>query len=318
MMSKIKDFFNKLKSNVAVMILLSILSVALIAAAIVVVCLGYSETVLGYIMYPLAAASLCFLIYSMMVLIPQIKDATIRTLKRFKFTNELLESYGYRSIIFAGCSFFINIAYAVVHAVMAGLSGSIWFGALAAYYASISFIRGSLIATCRKRKRNEDFSLEKQLKAYRNSGVLLVVLNFALVAAIVQMVISDQGFKYAGLMIYVIAVYTFYKLGLSIYNLIKAKKQDDYMVKAIKSISFADALVSILALQTAMLYAFSQNYEPRIPNSITGGVVSMLIIGIGIYMIVKGQIALRQLKKEKKSSDGKNEDKDAEISQVED
>lgn len=310
-MSKIKEFYNKIKSSVWLMILLCVISILVISFTVVLVCIGYSDTVLGYIMYPISALSLSFLVYCLVTFVPQLKNQIIKTMKKFKFTNELLESYGYRTVIFASCSFIINIAYAVVHAVIAIMSGSIWFGALAAYYTSISLIRGILVANCRKRRqKNKQFTVEKQLKSYRNTGILLIVLNVALVAAIAQMVVSNQGFQYAGLMIYVIAVYTFYKLGLSIYNLIKAKKQDDYTVKAIKYISFADALVSILALQTALLHAFAETYNPSLPNALTGGAVSMIIIGMGIYMIVKGQIALRQQKNERATSFIENKDDD--------
>ena len=126
-----------------------------------------------------------------------------------------------------------------------------------------------------------------------------MVLNFALVAAIVQMVNAGGGYEYAGLMIYVMATYTFYKLGLSIYNIVKAKKHKDYTIQSIKNISFADSLVSILALQTALLAAFAENYEPALPNALTGGAVSLIIIAIGIIMIANGQTQLLKLQREK-------------------
>lgn len=133
-MSKIKEFYNKIKSSVWLMILLCVISILVISFTVVLVCIGYSDTVLGYIMYPISALSLSFLVYCLVTFVPQLKNQIIKTMKKFKFTNELLESYGYRTVIFASCSFIINIAYAVVHAVIAIMSGSIWFGALAAYY----------------------------------------------------------------------------------------------------------------------------------------------------------------------------------------
>ena len=226
-----------------------------------------------------------------------------KLLQNNKFTNELLQSYGYRSSIFVLFSFAINIMYALAQAVFAILTKSVWFGALATYYIALSLIRGGIIYVSRKRKkRGENFTLQQQVKAYRNCGIYLMILNFALVGAIVQMVVSNQGFKYAGIMIYVVATYTFYKLGMSIYNIIKASKNKDYTIQSIKNISFADALVSLLALQTALLEAFSQNYQPYLPNSLTGAAVSITIIGLGIWMIVKGNQKLKQLqqKEEKK------------------
>ncbi len=310
-MSKLKEFFNKVKSNAGLMNLLCVLSILIVVFTVVLLCIGYSDTVLGYIMYPLSALAFIFLVYCIVIFVPKLKNQIIKTMKKFKFTNELLESYGYRTVIFASCSFIINIAYAVVHAVIAIMSGSVWYGALAGYYISISLIRGILVANYRKRKRKHDeFGVERQIKSYRNSGVLLLFLNLALSAAIIQMIVSNQGFQYAGIMIYVNAIYAFCKLGLSIKNLVKVKKQEDYMVKAIKYISFADALVSILALQTALLHAFAQDYHPWIPNMITGAIVSSSIIAMGIYMIVKGQIALHRLKNQRTVLFVENKDND--------
>jgi len=300
-MSKIKEFLAKLESQKAwVKIVNYILAVAIIVFTLVLVCLGYSNNIFAYLLYGIAAIALTYLVIITVFVIPKIKDGIIRTLKKHKFTNELLESYGYRSIIFAICSFIVNIAYAVFQGVIAILSHSIWFGALATYYIAISLIRGGIVAISRKKKNNnEELTLEKQVKSYRNCGIYLVLLNFALMGAVVQMVLSDQGFKYAGIMIYVMATYAFYKLGMSIYNLFKAKKHNDYTIQSIRNISFADALVSILALQTALLYAFSENYQPYLPNSLTGGAVSIIIIGMGIFMIVRGQKKLKEIEGEK-------------------
>ena len=123
----------------------------------------------------------------------------------------------------------------------------------------------------------------------------MLILNFALVPAIVQMVIKNEGFKYAGVMIYVMAAYAFYKLGISIYNLFKVKKQSNFVIAAIKNISFADALVSILALQTALLQTFLQEGSPRLFNALTGGMVSIGVISIGIYMIVNATCKLNKI-----------------------
>jgi len=100
-------------------------------------------------------------------------------------------------------------------------------------------------------------------------------------------------------MIYVMATYAFWKLGNSIYNIIKARKHNDCTIQSIKNINFADALVSILALQTALLDTFGGDYNPFLPNLLTGVAVSITIIGVGILMIVRGQANLKKINKPK-------------------
>lgn len=292
-MSKFKIFLLKLKKpSILLSVIFSILALSVIALTIVWVCLWNTESFFCYIMYVISALSLTYFVYIIVYFAPKIKHNAINLLKKYKFTSELLKSYGYRSVVFAIWSFIINIAFAVVQAVFAILSHSVWYWALAIYYTAISLIRGGLVVVSRKKKRPE---IDKA-KSYRNCGIYLLFLNLSLVAAIVQMVLANQSFKYAGIMIYIMATYTFYKLGLSIYHLIKAKKQNDFTIQSIKNISFADALVSLLALQTALLQAFSQDYIPYLPNSLSGGAFSMIIIALGIYMIVRGNSTINQLK----------------------
>ena len=208
----------------------------------------------------------------------------------------MLENYGYRSIIFAFFSFIINTAYAIFQSVFAILEKSIWLGSLALYYIALSIIRGRLSFVAKDNQQNP-----QKIKSYTNTGISLLVLNFALVASIVQMVLQNQGFAYGEITIFVFAAYAFYKLGLSIYNLFKAKTLKDYSIKALKNVSFADALVSILALQTALLAQFGADINHTIFNSISGAAISVTIIALGIYMIIKGT----QIKKQTESNHGK-------------
>lgn len=302
-MNIIKKAWAKIKSPSKMLAIVgSVLSILIIAVTVALVVLGKTESVFVYLLYALSATALAFVVWMAIYFISKIKEMITSELKRHKFTNELLASYGYRSIIFAICSFIINVAYASFQGVMAILSRSIWLGSLAVYYLAISLIRGGIVVVSRKKEQSSElFTTKKQVRAYRNCGIYLVLLNFALVGAVVQMVAYGGGFKYAGNMIYVMAVYAFYKLGMGIYNLFRAKKCNDYTIQSIKNISFADALVSILGLQTAMLYAFSEDYQPRVPNALTGGAVLVLIIAMGIFMIVKGQKELNNFKETESS-----------------
>ena len=303
MKEKFQKFFLKLKTpKTWFAIVYTIIATLIIAATITLVCVNLVNNIVTYIFFGLSAIALSYLVYLAIYYTPKLKDAIIKSMKKHKFTNEMLSSYGYRSTIFAFCSLIINIAYAVFQGVFAILSHSIWFGALATYYIAISLIRGGIIFISRKRQKNKsEFTLEKQIKSYRNCGIYLVLLNFALIGALVQLVLTDNGFKYAGLMIYVMATYAFYKLTMSVYNLFKAKKHNDYTIQSIRNISFADSLVSILALQTALLYEFAPNANADIPNALTGGAVSIAIITIGLYMAINGTKQLKNIQKEKEN-----------------
>ena len=60
-----------------------------------------------------------------------------------------------------------------------------------------------------------------------------------------------------------------------------------------------DALVSILALQTALLAMFSEDgINISLFNTLTGVAVSALSISIGIYMIASANKKIQEIQKE--------------------
>ena len=293
-MEKFKNLLKKLKSpSILFAVIFSILSIAIITVTIVLLCLGYTNSIIGYILYALSAICLSYLVYILILYIPKMRASIIASLRKHKFTSELLDSYGFRTITFAIISFIINIGFAVFQGVIAILSRSIWYGALATYYVAISCIRGGLVLASRKKK-----TLKEKLITYRNCGISLFVLNSSLIAALVQMVVANETFKYGEILIYVVALYAFYKLTISIINLFKAHKHNDFIVSSIKFIGFADALVSILTLQTAMFQSFGSGFNPALYNALTGGAVSLTIIGMGIFIIISSHRKLKNLPKE--------------------
>ena len=189
----------------------------------------------------------------------------------------------------------VSILYALYNGVLALWFHSMWYGALAAYYITLVFLRSGIVLYHGKRRGKErDAYLE--IRKYRNCGWLLVYIITALSAAILQMVKNGAGFVHAGLTIYVFATYTTYKITMAIINICKATRQEDYTVKALRCVSFADAVVSILALQTAMLLEFSDGSGMAFANTVMGAAVCALVAGLGIMMIVKGNTQLKKLK----------------------
>lgn len=230
----------------------------------------------------------------------RIKETILRWAQKYKFTRELVQSYSFRTIIFAVIAFIINIGYAIFNAVFGIIYLSLWYGALAAYYIMLALMRGGIILYRRKREKCREKEGEKivlrDIKKYRICGILLILLPLCLSFAILEMVLSQRAFTHPGLMIYVSATYTFYKIIMAIRNSVKTRQVDDMTVKAVRDINLADAMVSVLALQTAMLREFSPGQNVDFVNCLTGGVICALTVALGIYMVVYGGSKLRTTK----------------------
>lgn len=92
-----------------------------------------------------------------------------------------------------------------------------------------------------------------------------------------------------GILVYGIAIYTFYKLGMSVLNLHTASRQSSWSVKAIRNIGFVDALMSLLHLQITLITVYSSinDKDSRVLNIVIGFCICLICIVIGIRMIVR-------------------------------
>ena len=110
-----------------------------------------------------------------------------------------------------------------------------------------------------------------------------------IVGGVVALLATDRGTKhYPGILIYAVSVYTFYKVIISVYNILAAGRQDKAHVLALRKMSHADALVSLLSLQAAMFVSVGNAATDfsRTFNAITGSAVWFIIMGIAIETLV--------------------------------
>lgn len=289
MSDKWKAFLQKLKKPptwlTALAFVVCIISAAGALCALFIKVENPLWDILSYCLYALAAISLSYAAYICVRFAPKLKKRTVEKLESYKFTHSLLRDYGFRTVIFAIGSFGLSVLFGFYNGALGIIGRSIWFGALAAYYILLALLRGGILLYHGKRKQGigEKENKQKQIKIYKNGGWLLLVLNIALSVAMAQMIFNDEGFEYAGWTIYAFAAYAFYKITMAIYNLFKAKKQDDLTVQAIRNINLMDGAVSILALQTALLHTFT---DGGVDISLYNTLTSVAVTAIGIFLVV--------------------------------
>ena len=301
MKEKFKKLFDSiLHPKVWVYILFIVLTI-IVCITTILLTIKVEANVLSYILYVLSFLILVYTVYMSFYFYPKIKKYFIERAMKYKFTRKYLTDFTYRSLVSACISFIINVTYAIAQGVLAILAHSIWYASLSAYYLALCLIRGGIVFNHLKRRKVEDekqYEL-KQIISYRNCGIYLNILTVALSASIIQMVVINQGYKYAGIMIYVMAAYVFYKFYIAIKNIFRARKSKDYTTQSIRDLNLADALMSMFALQTAMFQAFGDGFDPYAFNSATGTVVTLSIIAISLVMIIGGTRKIRKLKSEK-------------------
>ena len=236
------------------------------------------------------------LTYSVVLIIKNL-PATVKEVKEWlrahPFTGKLMDDFGFRKIIFAIGSFVMSVGYGLINGYTWLVSGSIWHGALAIYYVMLALTRGGILVHHKRKigKDHDEIFVEiKEATTCRNSGIVLLVLNSALFLVVLMMTFAGKSFRYQGTLIYAYAAYTVYKLTMAIVNLPKSKRQGDMTVEAMQAVSLTDALVSLIALQTALLAQFgSDGTNQAVYNGITGTIVCLGVLAIGVIIIVRGQ-----------------------------
>ena len=163
-----------------------------------------------------------------------------------------------------------------------------WFVILAGYYMILAVMRFLLVRYVRKNGIGKNRLGE--LKSARLCSYILLTVNFALSSAVLMILYQNRGFEYHGILIYIMAVYTFYSTTHAIVDLVKYRKYNSPVMTTTKVIALSAALVSMLSLETAMFSQFGQDMAPEhkwLMIALTGAGVSIIVVTMSIYIIVR-------------------------------
>lgn len=277
--------------NIFIRIILEILSAVFL---IFIFLYGEENSPEAYIAYILSAYAMTVFILSAVNII---KKAKLRVLEN-PYASRYLSDRELRAVISLSASTLMNILYAVFRIVSGLLYHSVWSGAVGGYYVVLSLIRIILMKDVKDIyiKKQSDKQLNKCWHSYRLCGILMFLLNCAMVGMVFQMIWQNKSYNYSGTMIYVSAMYTFYSFTMAVVNIIKFRRLNNPVLSAAKMINFAGALMSLFALQTAMFTQFGGADEYRqLMNIITGGSVCFIVIIEAVYMILHANTKIKNL-----------------------
>ena len=202
------------------------------------------------------------------------------------FSARLYGDYTYRSVAFSSVGTIITILYALLNGLICISSGSCWYGLLALYYFLLAFIRVHLLRKCRKESILPVGEIKKSCCL---CGILLALLSALLGGSVFFMVFKGNAKNYPGFLIYATAFYTFCKVTMSVLHMVRTRRINHMLLSALRTVQHADALVSLLALQTAMLMRFGADDSRMISamNLATGTVVCAALLINGLSLTVR-------------------------------
>lgn len=218
-----------------------------------------------------------------------------------KYANRYLTDAAFKTHVSLYISLGINLLYAAANAFSAVFYRTWWFALFAIYYVILAVMRFLLV---RYVNRNSIGSSRMgELKRSRLCAYILIFVNLILSGAVLMMVYFDRGFEYRGILIYVMAMYTFYMTGSAIRDMITYRKLGSPVMSASKIIKFAAALVSMLSLETAMFSQFGGDMSPegeQLMIMLTGAGIAITVVAMAMYVIIRNTREIRIMKKEQK------------------
>ena len=183
-----------------------------------------------------------------------------------------------------------NIFMSLVKFVLSLTLPSLWFFINAIFMIVLSFARFFSIKDYRKIKLiNDKEEIQKiGYKNYLNNGILLVLLGIMYFFVNVYIYYKGTNTTMHEYLTYLVALVAFWSIGSSIYGMIKYKRNNMPILKAVKLTNFANALTSIMLTQIVLLdtYANTEAYNSNLMNGLTGISVGIVIIILGLYMII--------------------------------
>ena len=277
-----------------VMAILTILSAA---ALIWVFTAGMEESVPAYLAYVLSFYTLSVVTLFCALVLPKQYRAIREKLYANPLTRRFLTDKVFRIRVTLTASFVVNLLYVGVHIWSFYRIRSWWFVVLAVYYGILAIMRYLLVGYVRIRRIGA--SMLAEWKRARLCACILLLVNFSLSGAVLMILYQSKGYDYPGIMIYVMALYTFYALTMSIVDLVKYRKMGSPIMSTAKIVSLSAALVSMLNLETAMFAQFGADMpqeDQQIFIILTGAGVSITVVALSVLLIVRANKEIRREK----------------------
>ena len=276
--------------------LMVILTIISAAALTLIFVKGMEQSVFAYIVYILAFYTLSVVSIFCALVLPKQYGAIKRKIYDNPLGNRYMTDRVFRTNISLTVSLVISLLYVGINVWSWHVLKSYWFMVLAVYYVIMAVMRFLLVRYVRIQKIGT--SMMGEWKRSRICAYILLLVNLSLSGAVLMILYQSKGYDYPGIMIYVMAMYTFYALTMSIVDIVKYRKMGSPVMSTAKIASLSAALVSMLNLETAMFAQFGGDMSPenqKIFIILTGAGVSITIVTLSVMLIVHANKEIRRL-----------------------
>lgn len=257
---------------------------------------GMEQSTPAYIIYAIAFYTLCAASIFCVWVLPKQYGAIKQKIYANPLGRRYLTDRAFRTNISLSVSLAISMLYVGINIWFWHTLHSWWFTVLAVYYMIMAVMRYLLVRYVRIQKIGT--SMEGEWKRSRSCACILLLINLSLSGAVLMILYQNKGYEYPGVMIYVMALYTFYSAIHATVDIVKYRKLDSPVMSTAKIVSLSAALVSLINLETAMFAQFGAGMTPenrRIFIILTGAGVSITVVSLSVILIVNANKEIRRI-----------------------
>lgn len=276
------------------MLILTAISAAALTAVFVK---GWEQAAIAYFVYVLAFYTLTVVTVFCVMVLPKQYGRIKEKIYGNPLGNRYMTDGVFRTKISLYLSLVISLLYVGINLWSWHFSRSWWFVVLAVYYVIMAIMRFLLVRYVRINEIGT--SILGEWKRSRSCACILLLVNLSLSGAVLMILFQHRGYDYPGILIYVMALYTFYSTTHAIVDIVKYRALGSPVMSTAKLVSLSAALVSMLNLETAMFAQFGADMTQQDQNLmiiLTGAGISVSVVTLSVILIVR---ATKEIRSEK-------------------
>lgn len=220
-----------------------------------------------------------------------------RLSQKSKLLDNIFNNIYFRTTLATSFSLLLGIGFVCYNAYTGLRFHSVWNGSISIYYGFLVAIR-VLFLICetvltRRSEIADNQKAELRAKMFRFEGILLILLNIALIAPVTILALSKKQVNLPMWVAIVNACYAFYKIIVCVYSFIKTRKNTALSIKGIKNLNLTSAIITMLSLENTMILTFSESpsdMQLLMIFSALGAMIINLVIAIRTYLIGKNEV----------------------------
>ncbi len=205
-----------------------------------------------------------------------------------KFISSWKTNYSFRTFINSIGSFLITFVFALYNGFLGIWYNSVWNGSICIYYFFLVWIRGSILLTEKRNLIRKNEAYKYRIQTWKRTSVVLFITNLYVVVPILLMVHNERPVNMGLIPAIAIAAYTTYKIAVASVNIKKVRRNDNILVRELRTINFIDALVSVLTLQNTLIIVNGNggSYDMFVLSIISSAVIFFILVIISINLII--------------------------------